>query len=547
MSLRVLGLGEIPEETARVARVVCPRGAFAMRLREEFAEVFSGEAFADLYPERGRPAVAPGVLALVTVLQFTEGLSDRQAADAVRTRIDWKYALGLELMDTGFDYSVLSEFRSRLLAGGKAGEVFDLVLRLARERGLLRTAGRQRTDSAKVLGAITGLNRLALVGESLRAALNSIAAVAPDWLVGRVDLEWFDRYGHRVEEARLPRSKDKQRAWTVQVGADGVRLMTAVFAPDTPCEVRTLQPVEVLRQVWVKNYQVSEGGVHWREEKDLPPGRLRPCSPYDLDARRGAKAGSGWAGYLIQLTETCEPEVPNLITHVATTDASVNDSRMTQTIQAGLAARGMLPAVHLADGNYIDGSNILAAERMGIELLGPVQRNTTVQAKGRFATDAFTIDWDRRQVTCPNGITTDQWYPRTNSKGAEVVRVRFRHSECRPCPDLRSCVGSVTGRRREIMLRHHDEHQAIQQNRAAQQTREWRDRYQQRNGIEATVSQGVRAYGLRRSRYRGQPKTHLQHLFTAAAMNLSRLDNWTSGTPRIGARTSRFEALRPVT
>nr|WP_181007413.1 transposase [Streptomyces sp. SM1] len=166
MSLHVLGLGDIPEETARVARVVCPRGAFAIRLREEFAEVFSGEAFADLYPERGRPAVAPGVLALVTVLQFAEGLSDRQAADAVRTRIDWKYAIGLELMDTGFDYSVLSEFRSRLLAGEKAGEVFDWVPRPARERGLLKTAGRQRTDSAKVLGAITGLNRLALVGRA---------------------------------------------------------------------------------------------------------------------------------------------------------------------------------------------------------------------------------------------------------------------------------------------------------------------------------------------------------------------------------------------
>ncbi|MBO8190099.1 IS1182 family transposase [Streptomyces spirodelae] len=546
MSLRLVGLGEIPAETARVARVVCPRGAFAMRLREEFAEVFSGEAFADLYSERGRPAVAPGALALVTVLQFVEGLSDRQAADAVRTRIDWKYAIGLELTDAGFDYSVLCEFRSRLLEGEKAGEVFDLVLMLARDRGLLKTAGRQRTDSAKVLGAITGLNRLALVGESLRAALNAIAAVAPDWLAARVDLEWFDRYGHRVEETRLPRSKEKQRAWTAQVGADGMRLMTALFAPDAPREVRALGPVEVLRQVWVKNYQVSEGEVHWREDKNLPPGRLQPCSPYDLHARRGAKAGSGWAGYLVQLTETCEPDVPNLITHVATTDASVNDSKMTQAIQADLAARDMLPAVHLADGNYIDAGNILAAQRMGVELLGPAQRNTTVQARGRFATDAFTVDWDRRQVTCPNGITTDQWYPRTDSKGIEVVRVRFRHTECRPCPDLRSCVGSTTGQRREITLRHHDEHQAIRQNRAAQETREWRNRYRQRNGIEATVSQGVRAFGMRRSRYRGQPKTHFQHLFTAAAMNLARLDAWTSGTPRIGTRISRFETLKPA-
>lgn len=198
MSLRVSGLGEIPAETERVARAVCPGGSLAMRLRDEFADVFSGEVFASLFPRRGRPAVPPGALALVTVLQFAEGLSDRQLASAVRVRIDWRYALGLELTDTGFDYSVLSEFRARLVEGRVADELFEQVLRAAKERGLLKTSGRARTDSARVLAAIRAVNHLEMIGETLRAALNALAVVFPRWLAAEADEDWFDRYGHRV-------------------------------------------------------------------------------------------------------------------------------------------------------------------------------------------------------------------------------------------------------------------------------------------------------------------------------------------------------------
>ncbi|WP_405850320.1 MULTISPECIES: transposase [unclassified Streptomyces] len=197
VSLREPGLGVIPVETERVARAVCPDGTLAMRLRDEFADVFSGEAFVSLFPRRGRPAVPPGALALVTVLQFAEGLSDRQAATAVRMRIDWKYALGLELTDTGFDYSVLSEFRARLVQGQMADELFEQVLQAAKERGLLKTSGRARTDSARVLAAIRVVNHLEMLGETLRAALNALAAAFPQWLAAQADEAWFDRYGHR--------------------------------------------------------------------------------------------------------------------------------------------------------------------------------------------------------------------------------------------------------------------------------------------------------------------------------------------------------------
>jgi transposase len=153
---------------------------------------------------RGQPAETPWRLALVTILQYAEGLSDRQAADAVRGRIDWKYALSLALTDPGFDSSVLSEFRTRLVTGGMEQALLDQMLVQFREHKLLTARGRQRTDSTYVLAAVRTLNRLERAGETLRHALNSLATVAPDWLRERSQPEWIDRYSRRVDDYHLP-------------------------------------------------------------------------------------------------------------------------------------------------------------------------------------------------------------------------------------------------------------------------------------------------------------------------------------------------------
>lgn len=170
MSLKPEPLPPIPEQTARLARMVCPKGSLCLWIGDELSAVFQDELFAALFPRRGQPAEAPWRLALVTVLQFVEGLSDRQAAEAVRTRIDWKYALRLELEDLGFDFSVLCEFRSRLLQGGGEALLFEKLLAHAKEQGWLKARGRQRTDSTHVLAAIETLSRLECVAETLRQA-----------------------------------------------------------------------------------------------------------------------------------------------------------------------------------------------------------------------------------------------------------------------------------------------------------------------------------------------------------------------------------------
>lgn len=231
MSLHAQPIAPVPADTLRVARAAFPKGNPYLTLRGTWGELFTDADFATLFPSTGQPALAPWRLAWVTLLQFRERLADRQAAEAVRARIDWKYLLGLELTDPGFDFSVLSEFRDRLLAGHAEMRLLDILLERCRADGLLPARGQQRTDATHVLAAIRVLNRLELVGETLRAALNTLATEAPAWLQGVVPAVWYTRYATRIEDTRLPHSEAKRAAYAQTVGEDGFALLDALDAP----------------------------------------------------------------------------------------------------------------------------------------------------------------------------------------------------------------------------------------------------------------------------------------------------------------------------
>ncbi len=298
-------LGPIPEETARVARAACPKGTLAMRLRDSLGELYQDEQFAALYPVEGQPAYAPWRLAVVTILQYAEGLTDRQAADAVRERIDWKYALGLELTDPGFDFSLLSEFRLRLVEEGVETLLLDRLLEVCKQRGWLKAGGKQRTDSTHVLARVRSLSNLECVGETLRATLDDLARLAPDWLVRQISPDWFERYSHRVENYRLPKADNQRTALAQQIGADGVHLLQALEQPDAPADLSDIASVQILRQVWQQYYELAGGKAKWRAgpQESSDEGIIR--SPYDPEARTGKKRETTWFGYKVHLTETC--------------------------------------------------------------------------------------------------------------------------------------------------------------------------------------------------------------------------------------------------
>lgn len=296
MSLHPQAIGPVPEETARVARAAFRKGNLYVRIRDELGTIYEDQRFAALFSVTGQPAEAPWRLALISVFQFLEGLSDRQAADAVRSRIDWKYMLGLELTDAGFDFSVLSEFRTRLLAHEADHEVLDILVEQFKTRGWLKERGRQRTDSTHVLAAIRLLNRLECLGETMRAALNSLATVAPDWVRAHLEPEWFDRYSRRVEEYRLPKGETERKQYAEMIGADGSALLSAIYDETASIWLREIPAIQCLRQTWVHQYYAEEGRLRLRAKEDLPPTSLRHDSPYDPEAHYGNKRTTTWTG-----------------------------------------------------------------------------------------------------------------------------------------------------------------------------------------------------------------------------------------------------------
>jgi transposase len=324
MSLQPQEVPPVPDETRRVARAAFPKGNVYIRMRDALGAISHDQFVAPLIPTRGQPAASPWRIALVTLLRFVEGLSDRQAADAVRSRIDWKYALSLELTDPGFDCSVLSVFRARLIAGSLEHQLLEAMLTHFTARGLRKARGPQRTDSTPVLAAIRTLNRLESVGETLRAALNSRAVVAPEWLLTQAISDWFDRYGTRVEESRLPKGQAAREAYAAQIGADGFRRLDALEADDAPCWRREVPAVQTLRRMWTHQYTRREGRVRLRTARELPPAGDRFDSPDDPEAHYGHKRTTTWTGYKVHLTETCDAHAPHLITQVETTAAAMN-------------------------------------------------------------------------------------------------------------------------------------------------------------------------------------------------------------------------------
>ena len=546
MSLLPQIVYEVPEETARVARAAFPKSNPYLRLADTLGVIYQDGDFAQLFPFTGQPAMAPVRLALTTILQFAEGLSDRQAADAVRGRIDWKYLLCLQLTDPGFDASVLCEFRARLLAGEAEELLLTKLLSLCQERGWLKARGRQRTDSTHVLAAVRMLNRLERVGETLRAALNELAVAAPDWLQTRVPVEWYERYARRVENYHLPKSEAAREAYATQVGSDGAVLLGWLDEPETEPQLLSLARVQTLRRIWGEQFTTTPQGLRLRPVKEMPAVAELLASPYDVDARWSTKRGLEWVGYKVHLTETCEPDQPHLITEVTTTPATTPDDNMLAPIHAKLATRDLLPAEHLVDKGYTSADVLVTAQaEHDVKIVGPVAADPSWQARtaSGFAKAQFQIDWTRESVTCPAGKESLSWLPNKYPGNGVAWDVRFAKADCTPCERRAPCTRAKT-EPRLLGLQTRAQEEALQKRRTEQITPEFQAHYAARAGVEGTHSQGLRRCDLRQARYWGLVKTQLQQILSAVALNLLRLAEWLAERPFAKTRISAFATLK---
>src|SRR6266850_2793566 len=430
MSLHPHLIEPVPEETARVARAAFPKGHPSLTFRDALGTIFQDEDFSALFPAWGQPGLPPWRLALVTIMPFRENLADRQAAEAVRARIDWKYLLSLELTDPGFDFSVLSECRDRLLAGSAAELLLDKLLERCRAMGWLKARGPQRTDSTHVLAAIRVLNRLELVAETFRAALNAVATVAPDWLQAMTPLAWYDRYGRRIEDTRLPKDTAEREAYAQMVGEDGFRFLDLLETPEAPAGLRELPHMEALRRTWQRHYERTawepaspgappERRVRFKASRDLPPAAEGIESPYDVEARYRHKRDTAWTGYMVHVSETCEPTAPHLLTHVHTTPATVHEAQCTTPIQQALIDKEVPPREHLVDAAYISAELLVQSrDEQGIILRGPTRptQGWQTQVEGAYTIEQFTVDWEQQAVWCPQGKQSATWVNPSEAK-----------------------------------------------------------------------------------------------------------------------------------
>ncbi len=546
-------------------------------VRDKLGEWLHDEEFAAAFGVRGKPGWPPSRLALITVLQRAENLTDRLAAEAVRTRIDWKYLLGLSLEDAGFDFTVLSEFRTRVAGAGLEMTVLDALLERLIADELVSAGGRQRTDSTHVVAAVAALNRLELAGESVRAAIEALTAGHPDWVAARICVhDWARRYGTPMTSWRPPQSEARRDELAIAYARDGYALLDAVYDPSSPGWLRELPAVDVLRRVLLQNYtRTITGGreVIKRREKapegdGLPPGHARIASPYDTDARWGVKREEFWLGYKLHITETCDDAppctctpsagqagaaehdrgcarlvFPNLITHVATTGATVTDNQMTGVIDDDLAGKNLAPGRHYVDSGYLSAALAVSEQaRHGIALVGPLLADTSAQARAGngYARAHFTIDYDSKTVTCPQGKTASSWTPCTQ-RGQAAFVATFTAAGCGPCPVRGLCTTS-SKKRRQLTILPRELAGAQAAARAAEADKGFQADYARRAGIEGTMHQAA-SHGARRARYRGLPKTRLDHVYMATALNLLRLEAYWTGTPLDRRRTSHLARL----
>ncbi len=544
MSLQPQAVPPIPEETIRVARAILPKGNIFIQMRDELGTFFRDEDFLDLFSEKGQPAESAWRLALVMVMQYAEGLTDRQAADAVRTRIDWKYALSLEITDPGFDFSVLSEFRSRLLANQAERRLFDVMLSQFRERGWIKERGKQRTDSTHVLAAVRAVNRLECVGEAMRHVLNILAEVAPDWLLEQMKPEWSKRYQSRFSDFRLPKSEKSRVELAEEIGADGRYLLEKVYTSTDYLWLQELPAIERVRCIWIQQYHASEQGAVWRKDQELPPSALLIQSPYDIEARYSKKKKTGWVGYKVHFTEGCDSDQPHFLLEVTTTLSTTPDGEVLEDLHERLAEKQVLPDQHLVDTGYVDAENIAKSQQdHQIDLVGPALPDTSWSSKEaeRFDQSQFNIDWEAKSVICPAGQKSRDWGHIPDRHGKPSLRIRFPLPVCRSCPLHAQCTPVSA----KVLILRPDQQsfQALQEARKRQETPEFRALYAKRAGIEGTVAQAVRTCEIRRSRYIGLKKLNLQAFLTATSMNVLRACHWLAEEKHAAKPFSCFSKL----
>lgn len=521
MSLKPQPSRPMPEDLARLGALLLPAASPYRLIGDRLYARYDNADFLDLYHVEGSPGLPPVDLLFVLALQALEDISDRAAAEAVRLRLDWKYALHLPLDATGFNFSVLHDFRERLVRHAASARLFDRLLDDLRDLGVLKRRGRQRTDSLAIHTRARRLNRMELVVETLRLAVQALVAADPVWSRATIPPTWAETYGQRAVAERLSET-DRARLQT-ETGRDGQWLLNRLAEPTTPPALGSLPEVETLRTVWTQQYEVRDDTVVFRDLHGYD-GTTQIQTPHDPEARWSKKRDQTWVGDKLQVSETDDADMPHLITDIALTSSVEGDTTALAAIAERQATRDVLPSERFVDQGYVSGGTLEAATQRGEDLLGPAScADPSPQARMEegITQAQFAFDRETRVATCPMGQTA---VGREHKDG--TIRMQMDPDRCASCALRPRCCTGKGGRR----LTFSPGHEALVAARARQETADFKTVYRaHRGGVEGCLSGLVRGQGIRVNRYIGRAKNELRALFVGAGVNLRRAARWLAG------------------
>ena len=472
-------------------------------------------------PENGRPPIDPVLLCGVTLLQFMEKVADRRASEQVVYHLGWKYALDLELDDDGFHSTVLVYFRDRLEEKKAERLIFDGVVDLLIELGLVKRKGKQRLDSTHIVGYVKAMSWMECALETLRLALEDL-----EHEVGNKERpEFWSRLWEFYVEGNLDwrLSKIEQANRHRQCGRD-MRDLLEWIGPENP-KLAEREAMKLLRRVFTEQFEVVEGKLELITQR--PPRAVH--NPHDPDAHYADKNTKQWIGYKVHVTETVDPQEPikkkgepaeHFITEMFTTEAAQDEmAGLTEVLKREQEHHEIIPEAMYTDAGYVTEHTLTQAEQNGIKLLGPTRPDPH---KGPYNSDAFQVDVDKRQAVCPQGNLSSQCSRiKDNYQGTEYYRIEWA-SQCDRCPVQKQCTHSKSGRRTLVVGLRHD---LVEQRRREMKQSGFSKSMHPRNGIEGTHSELVRGHGMRQTKYRGLNRVGLSHYFMGAACNVKRYIN----------------------
>jgi transposase len=471
--------------------------------------------------DNGRPAEEPSRMLAVLILQFMEGLPDRRAAEACTYDLRWKMALWMESDEEAFHPTSLVKFRQRLLNHNLAELGFDAVLQAMRKAGYLKAHKAQRLDSTHVLGQVSHMSRLECIRETVRLALEVLAEV-PEKERPESWATWWERYVESAPDFRADIDTLKQKM--LQTGRDAQMILSWI---DSLAEaIRSMASIEVLRRVYEENFVEVDGQLE--KTPVQPAGAVH--NPHDPEAQwssKGTIAGQNkeWVGYKAQVAETlpsCGPDAKAptdaVITAIVTQPAITSDHGSIKEVEEEWKREQVeTPKELYVDGGYTSGEVLAAAAGEGREVHGPIQ--SAPRRGERFSAEDFDVDIEGRVTICPAQQASTNCSRLEEATGKVNYRFEWNKGLCQACEHRTRCLGANQPHRTLLVGQYHAHTQA---RRREMKTEAFKKRMHPRNGVEGTISELKRGYGLRRCRYRGLIKTRLQNYLIGAACNIKR-------------------------